>query len=220
MSATPVFKFEDNISLYVPHVFENLDQEYIENAFKHIGEIRNIDLVGKRDQKGKFYNAVYVHFVKWNDNAKNRKFFENVINPKKPAVLKHDTTWYWIVLPNNAKKQLVGQRKKTINLETSYEVPTPTLNLEVNVEEKKEETEEDKEMDQIEQFMDEEDMDLITIDAKYVKCLEEENNNMSNYIHESELLKFDLYTEIDKLRCEIIQMKIKYQVNSDDIESN
>lgn len=105
-----------NISLYIPHVFPNFDKEYIANAFKNIGEVSQIDLVAKQDRNGNNYNAVYVHFKKWYTNKKALAFYESVVDESKEARLCHDEPWYWIVLPNTAKKHIPGERKPRIDL--------------------------------------------------------------------------------------------------------
>lgn len=123
MSAvTSAAAFEANISLYIPHVFANFDQAYIANAFKNIGEVNRVDLVGKLDRKGKHYNAVYVHFNHWHNTDFARNFYMKVTNNDEQARLYHDDPWYWIVLPNIAKKHLPGERKETINLEGSQAI--------------------------------------------------------------------------------------------------
>ncbi len=105
-----------NISLYIPHVFPNFDKEYVIKAFKNIGEVSQIDFVAKQDRNGRNFNAVYVHFKKWFANKKAEAFYESVVNEKKEARLYHDEIWYWIVLPNTAKKQIPGDRKPRIDL--------------------------------------------------------------------------------------------------------
>lgn len=105
-----------NISLFIPHVFPNFDKEYIANAFKNIGEVSQIDLVAKQDRNGNNYNTVYVHFKKWYTNKKALAFYDSVVDESKEARLCHDEPWYWIVLPNTAKKHIPGDRKPRIDL--------------------------------------------------------------------------------------------------------
>lgn len=114
-----------NFSLYVPHVFPNFNKEYIANAFKSFGEIDHIDVVGKQDRNGKDYNAVYVHFNMWYDTSDNYDFQRDLLNSE--ARVYYDGPWYWIVLPNTAKKYNPGDRKPRIDLgETmSISVNTP-----------------------------------------------------------------------------------------------
>lgn len=106
-----------NISLYIPHVFPNFDKEYVAKAFKNIGEVSQIDFVAKQDRNGGNYNAVYVHFNKWYTNKKAVAFYESVVAEAKEARLYHDdSVYYWIVLPNKAKKHMPGERKQRIDV--------------------------------------------------------------------------------------------------------
>lgn len=114
-----------NISLYIPHIFPNFDKEYIANAFKNIGEISQIDLVAKQDRNGNNYNAAYVHFNKWFTNKKAIAFYDSVVDENKEARLCHDEPWYWIVLPNTAKKHTSGDRKARIDLGESKSISAP-----------------------------------------------------------------------------------------------
>ena len=113
-----------NISLYIPHVFPNFDKEYVAKAFKNIGEVSQIDFVAKQDRNGNDYNAVYVHFNKWYTNKKAQAFYDSVVDESKEARLCHDEPWYWIVLPNTAKKHVPGQRKPRIDLGESKAIST------------------------------------------------------------------------------------------------
>ena len=57
-----------NMSLFIPHVFPNFDQQYIAESFAEIGDVERVDLVAKLGRDGKTHNAVYIHFKKWYDN--------------------------------------------------------------------------------------------------------------------------------------------------------
>lgn len=120
---------EANISLFIPLVFTNFDQEYIANAFKDIGEVDHVDLVARVDRKGKYYNSVYVHFKHWHNTTCAQEFYEKVVSEHEQARLYHDGRWFWIVLPNYAKKHVPGERKPRIELDgvqtISYYVVEP-----------------------------------------------------------------------------------------------
>ena len=105
-----------NISLYIPHVFPNLDREFLTEQFSQVGDVDRIDMVLKQDKDGKSYNAVYVHFKKWFDDIETKEFQAEVLNPEQEARFYYDGPWYWIVLPNTAKKQVSGDRKPKIDL--------------------------------------------------------------------------------------------------------
>jgi hypothetical protein len=228
-----------NISLYIPHVFPNFDKEYVINAFKNIGDVSQIDFVAKQDRNGKNFNAVYVHFNQWFTNKKAVAFYESVIDESKESRLYHDETWYWIVLPNTAKKHNPGDRKPRIDLGESKAITAPRpaksllpllafipekscppapkkptyadaivkpldevkKSLETAFDEVANfEAEIEAEMDEIEEFLEAEDENLVKIDGRYVQQLEEENWAMS--------------MEIAELRAALINLDQKYQAES------
>jgi|LauGreDrversion4_1035100.scaffolds.fasta_scaffold03862_1 hypothetical protein len=106
----------ENISLFIPHVFPNFTEEYICGVFGKIGEVKRVDLVPKHDLYGKVkYNSVYVHFVSWyTADDKVRTFYYDVLD--KEARFYHDDPWYWIVLPNTARKQSPCDRKPRLDI--------------------------------------------------------------------------------------------------------
>jgi hypothetical protein len=108
----------NNVSLYIPHVFANISKEEVINVFEglRIGKVSNIDFVNKMGDHSQ-YNAVYVHFEYWYDNAAARNFQERVLNPDKEARIVYDDPWYWIVLENKAKKHVSGDRKPRVVLD-------------------------------------------------------------------------------------------------------
>ena len=230
-----------NISLYIPHVFPNFDKEYVSKAFKNIGEISQIDFVAKQDRNGNNYNAVYVHFNKWFTNKKALAFYDSVVDESKEARLCHDEPWYWIVLPNTAKKHISGDRKPRIDLGESNAISTtqtPAKEATVKVcppapqkrsyadaalksaekqvekplEEVKQslesifddvadfEAEIHAEMDEIEEFLEEEDENLVKIDGRYVQQIEAENWAMN--------------LEIIQLRAALINLDQMYQAEA------
>lgn len=208
----------ENISLYIPHVFTCFDKEYVANAFKHIGEVTTVDFVTKQHANGRQYNSVYVHFYQWYSTKVACDFYEKVMDESTQARLYHDNVWYWIVLPNHAKKHIPGERKQTLNLGNLSSISTKSVemeeenvnNMEENIVEKMIEKKEKenkvnvddimefedtvhKEMDDLETYILNEDSHLIYIDGRYVQHLERDNLNMSEQMMEMskqiELLK-------------------------------
>jgi hypothetical protein len=97
-------------SIYIPHVFPNFDKAYVTKVFESFGDVSKVDFVAKQDKQGKPYNSVYVHFSRWS------KGFEQDVQDQKEFRVTHDDPWYWIVLPNTAKKHIPGERKPRIDL--------------------------------------------------------------------------------------------------------
>ena len=113
----------NNISIYIPHVFENIDKSRISDAFESqgIGKVKNIDFVGKLGKDGHSFNAAYVHFEYWYNSSIARNFQERVLNPAKEARIVYEDPWYWIVLENKAKKHASGSRKVRLVLDIPQE---------------------------------------------------------------------------------------------------
>lgn len=107
-----------NISLYIPHVFPNYNQEDVLLVFENqkIGKVSHVDFVSKMGQDGKPYNAAYIHFEFWCDTIANRNFQARICDPTKEARVVYDDPWYWIVLENKARKYAAGERKPRIDL--------------------------------------------------------------------------------------------------------
>jgi len=195
-----------NISLFVPHVFANFDKEYVADAFSKFGVVDYIDFVARQDRVGAEYNAVYIHFKKWYNTPENIDF-----QSQKSNRVYHDGPWYWIVLPNTAKKHIPGERKPRIDLgEANYiSVNTPEKpmlnqvcpdapkrstyaeklsdkpvprNLVTELEEF--DAEEEAQMAEIEALMDAEEEHLVTIDGRYVYTLEQENMWLRSEVHQ------------------------------------
>jgi len=192
----------NNISLYIPHVFESISKEFVSETFEklRIGKILTVDFVQKMG-KDAAYNAAYLHFEYWYDNTAARNFQERVMNPEKEARIIYDEPWYWIVLENKAKKHVSGERKLVIALglqeeEADFEpVKQMMSNKDFSELIKKpvkkwpiasglanpiapglQVMDDDAIMEELEALMDEEECEhLITIDGRYVQELENEN---------------------------------------------
>ena len=118
MFKTQQFAINNPMSLYIPHVFPNFDQEYIAGVFEGLdyGSVERVDLVSKMDKNGNNYNAAYIHFSKWEDNVMVENFQARITDPEREARIVHDDPWFWIVLENKAKKHIPGERKLRINI--------------------------------------------------------------------------------------------------------
>ena len=69
-----------NISLYIPHVFPNIDEDRIARIFDLliIGKVSHVDFVSKTDRHGKNYNSVYIHFDYWYNTLAAVNLQENI----------------------------------------------------------------------------------------------------------------------------------------------
>ena len=105
-----------NISLFVPHVFPNFTQKYVAESFADLGDVDRVDFVAKQDRDGKPYNAVYIHFKKWYNNWFAIKTQDDIERNGSVKFYHDESEYYWIVLPNTAKKHIPGERKPRIDL--------------------------------------------------------------------------------------------------------
>jgi len=203
-----------NLSLFIPFVFPNFDQKYVTKAFAKIGNVDRVDFVAKQDRAGKTYNAVYVHFKEWYNNKLADHIWDQCFEKNEQTQYYHDNTeYFWIVLPNTAKKHVPGERKQRIGLGDanainvkSAEDPV-TAKLDNKIEEEcfeEDDMEREAELAEIEALMEqekmEEDKDLISIDWRYVHMMEQENKW--------------LHGEISQLRTALIKMDQMYQAEA------
>ena len=184
-----------NMSLFIPHVFPNFTSEYIIEVFEknRIGIVDRVDFVSKQDKSGKLYNAVFVHFKMWYKSKDAEKLQSNIANNLSTEFY-HDKNWYWILLPNNTKKFVSGDRKQTIDIGDEKAINMKSVDKESVSEEFAELSKEwntmQAEMDEIEAELEKEDAHLVSVDWRYIKSIEDEN-------------KF--------LRAEMLKMKQDYE---------
>jgi hypothetical protein len=194
----------NNISLFVPHVFPNFTQKYVANAFARVGDVDRVDFVAKHDRWGKEFNAAYIHFIGWYDNELAREIQDNIAKDGSAEFYHQYCQYYWIVLPNTAKKHVPGERKPRIDLSESKprmdlgeskshsvkaveKTPGKTNKPSKSVGElvaefqewyTNEASEETAQMAEIEAELEAVHENLISIDGRYVKAIEEENWRM------------------------------------------
>jgi hypothetical protein len=173
-----------NISLFVPFVFLNFDQKYVANAFATVGNVQRVDFVSKQDREGKTYNAVYVHFNKWYNNKLANDIWEKCFENNGQTQFYHDNSnYFWILLPNTAKKHVPGERKPRIELGNTNSINIKSVKYDQTITDKPSPPKSDDEFDtkreaelaEIETEMEAEDENLVNIDWRYVHVVEEEN---------------------------------------------
>jgi len=121
---------QNNISLYIPHVYTNYTKERITEVFENkfsIGKIKTIDLVAKLGKNGMTFNAAYIHFEYWYDNDFARALQIKVLDINQEAKLYYEEPWYWIVLENKSKRLIPGERKIRISLDNCESTETLPL---------------------------------------------------------------------------------------------
>jgi hypothetical protein len=116
---TTPFEFSIEIeSLYIAHVFPNINKKRIAQLFEklNLARISGIDFVSKIGKDGKPYNSAYIHIDYWFDNISARHFQEKIRSDAKESLLVYDDPWYWIVNENiSPKKSLFIQNTEYEN---------------------------------------------------------------------------------------------------------
>jgi len=208
-----------NLSLFIPFVFPNFDQKYVTKAFAKIGNVDRVDFVAKQDRAGKTFNAVYIHFKEWYNNKLADHIWDQCFEKNEQTQYYHDNTeYFWIVLPNTAKKHVPGERKQriglgnanAINIKCAEDPVTTKLDKKIDEECFEDAIEEvdmerEAELAEIEAIMEEQekmeqDNNLISIDWRYVHMMEQENKW--------------LHGEIAQLRMALIKMDQMYQAEA------
>jgi len=193
-----------NISLYIPHIFANFDENYVKNAFESkIGKVSRLDLVAKMGQNGTTYNAAYIHFEYWYNSVQSSDFQERLLDPNDKTCFVYDAPWYWIVLENKSQKFTPGDRKIRIDLKDLFkpceskeivvdEIQIPELTdeevawIEDSLEADEDEVDEFR-MEEIDQAIDEE-------EKNYVGSLLEEINVLNDKVKHLEYQLFHYIT--------------------------
>lgn len=135
-----MFSINQNLSLYIPHVFNNITDDRIRKIFmdQELGEVSRIDKVARVDKNGKNYNSVYIHFNSWTESTSVNNFQARVMNPEKNARIIYDDPWHWIVLENTGAKHDSGARKVCIDVEEEKQieqsVKEPLHDIDANME--------------------------------------------------------------------------------------
>lgn len=218
----------NNTSLFIPHIFANIDEEriksVIENAAKY-GEVEQIDLVPKKSTDGKAYNSAYIHMKKWNQDEKTQKFLAHLKDTSKQTHIIYDKPWYWIVLENTSSdkkksKALDPKEFPPLAPVSQQDVAAVWANLRepvtpprlLNKQElpgaptKKMKPAATRNLEKhfAEELEDDETMNLV--DADYVYHLEKDNTQLRNnndwFQHENYMMK----QEIDRLRSMMMGM--------------
>jgi hypothetical protein len=198
-------------SLFIPHIFANIGEDrirsVIENGAKY-GKVEQIDMISKKSTDGKSYNSAYIHFKKWNDDGKTKKFLEHLKDDNKQTHIVYDKPWYWIVLENTSidkKKTNSIDIKEFPSLVHVPKTPTrilkkhktvpgaPVKNKKVNEDVAVVVVRNLEEEFQNESLVstEEEDETMNLVDATYVYYLEQDNTklrNLNHWLHQQNIL--------------------------------
>ena len=208
------------LSLYIPRVFENISEDRIKKVFDThlLGKVSQVDFILKYNGYQQ-YKAAYIHFDKWYNNDTSHDFQARIRNPNEEVHLTYDASWYWIVLENTSQKRKVGDRQICIDVSGLKTPPTKTADIVPRAPIKRpspilSRTEGFNktlhfadELEDIEALMDEDDSHLITIDSRYVRSLERENERYKRALYDARSDAVDYFISAGHGECDIHNLK-------------
>jgi len=194
---------EQSLSLYIPHVFENISEKKMIDVFEDqgLGKVKNIDFIEKIDKNGKIYKTAFVHFECWYDSIITRNFQERIKNPNKEARIVYNDPWFWVCFENKGKKQVHGERKERINLHDFSNIFEEEKN-EVNLDQK---TEDNFERELLEEFDCNENYDMILYQKKEEPKFKTHEIDM-NYVRNLEMINYKLGWDLYRLQGDFIMV--------------
>ena len=226
----------NNISLYIPHIFDNFTKDFVASVFEKclIGKVEHIDFISKLGKDGKTYNAAYIHFEYWFENSTAERFQERILDGKKEARLVYDDPWYWIVLENKARKFIPGDRKPRIDLSDSKEMTLEAVNLaaatefcevnEMSVEKEEFEGALEDEMAECQAAM-EEDFELAEYEANMADCeqyMQEDDQCLASfdwrYVQQLEQENMSIRMQLSQLQCALFAEQTRVQTLFDSLK--
>lgn len=194
---------EQSLSLYIPHVFENISEKKMKEVFEDqgLGKVKNIDFIEKMDKNGKIYKTAFVHFDCWYDSIITRNFQERIKNPNKEARIVYNDPWFWVCFENKGKKQVPGERKERINLHEFSNIFEEEKN-EVKLDQK---TEDNFERELLEEFDCNENYDMILYQKKEEPKFKTHEIDM-NYVRNLEMINYKLGCDLYRLQGDFIMV--------------
>jgi len=194
---------EQSLSLYIPHVFENISEKKMIDVFEDqgLGKVKNIDFIEKIDKNGKIYKTAFVHFECWYDSIITRNFQERIKNPNKEARIVYNDPWFWVCFENKGKKQVHGERKERINLHDFSNIFEEEKN-EVKLDQK---TEDNFERELLEEFDCNENYDMILYQKKEEPKFKTHEIDM-NYVRNLEMINYKLGWDLYRLQGDFIMV--------------
>ena len=196
---TTPFEFSIEIeSLYIAHVFPNINKKRIAQLFEklNLARISGIDFVSKIGKDGKPYNSAYIHIDYWFDNVSAKHFQEKIRSDAKEALLVYDDPWYWIINENiSPKKSLFIQNTEYENQLAALSAATAKASEEMEVED-----------EVVDHYQDEEEYQFLQYEAVCQEIdemeVEEENDFLkeikASEINDSSIECYKLLFQADK----------------------
>ena len=96
---------DTNPSLCIPRILENINHKYVRDIFDKLklGNIKCIDIIERKNQKGELYKRVFIHFHNWytHENAVNIK--ARLMSGQNIKIV-YNNPWFWKVSINKWSK--------------------------------------------------------------------------------------------------------------------
>ena len=107
------------LSIYLPHVFPNVDETFIRQVvedYHHLGKVSRVDIVMISTRR----NSVYVHFEFWNNQFTHVRRFQDRLSKDETISLTCGGKFFWHVRANRSqgKKLISSDRRERIDVET------------------------------------------------------------------------------------------------------
>ena len=92
-------------SLCIPRVFPNITWQRVKESLEDVGlgEIERVDMVPKKNDDGKPFKRVFVHFKKWATTPEATEARKKVLSGEMFQVV-YDDPWFWKIGKSHAAK--------------------------------------------------------------------------------------------------------------------
>ena len=117
---------ENQPSICIPRVFDNIDEKRIRNIFNqlNIGIIRKIDIIfSYKSDKNVNFKRVFIHFDKWYNNPDANEARKKLISGKEIKIV-YDNPWFWKV---SASQCTYYEKKTNINTNHNLQNDAPKI---------------------------------------------------------------------------------------------
>ena len=96
------------LSIYIPHVFSNITKERIVDVFEtqSVGMVERVDFIPKKGKDGKEYNTAFIHMKAWYNNECVVNLQSKIKTSNSTARIVYDDPWYWNLYENMNPRSL------------------------------------------------------------------------------------------------------------------
>jgi hypothetical protein len=117
---------QSNVSLCIPRVFSNINEERIRAIFRKLslGNICRIDFVPFVNAKGEKHNRVFIHFDEWFKNVNADTSLARLQEGKEIKII-YDDPWFW--------KVSLYRKKETTPRPNPNARPNPRIEYDNNI---------------------------------------------------------------------------------------